>query len=298
MSDTPDLQRQVAGKMVSEGTHSGRRRLLVILLIGLLFLVGSSAIVLDGMRRHPTSPAIGERLALESSSTSRPGEITRIRVGLLNIQSGIGADGVYNLDRTADAVRDADICGLNEVQGAINYSTHNQAEMLGQMLHRQYLFMPSERWFWRDHFGNGLLSKLPVSHWVRMPLPYCGQGGCRNLTLASIDLGSGKTLSVLVTHLNRKSDRPTQVRMVAALFESLAEPVVLLGDLNTDRDDADLKQVLAFPGVHDCVGEKIGGKSGRIDWILARGCKTADAGIVDHGASDHVMVWADLEVGR
>jgi hypothetical protein len=69
-----------------------------------------------------------------------------------------------------------------------------------------------------------------------------------------------------------------------------------MGDLNTAADDPDLRRLLASPGVRDLVGETAARDSSRrIDWILARGLHSVQAGIVDTGASDHPLVWAEVE---
>jgi endonuclease/exonuclease/phosphatase (EEP) superfamily protein YafD len=81
------------------------------------------------------------------------------------------------------------------------------------------------------------------------------------------------------------------------LFLALDEPAVLVGDLNTGRGDPAIQAVLAAPGVVDPVGgERLPDQSERIDWILVRGLRGVDAGIRDSGASDHPLIWAELEV--
>jgi endonuclease/exonuclease/phosphatase family metal-dependent hydrolase len=83
--------------------------------------------------------------------------------------------------------------------------------------------------------------------------------------------------------------------MVTRLYDSLAEPSVLLGDLNADAGNPDVRTLLARPGVHDCIAETTGNARDRIDWILARGLKARAGGIIKNGASDHPMYWVDLD---
>jgi endonuclease/exonuclease/phosphatase family metal-dependent hydrolase len=117
------------------------------------------------------------------------------------------------------------------------------------------------------------------------------------------DSQSQRTIRVLLTHVNRRYDaeRQLQLRAVIALYLSLAEPAVLLGDLNSTADDPQIQKLLKTPGVLDVVGEKTGEKLSktppdRIDWIIARGLRCVDAGLRDNGASDHPAVWAELEL--
>ena len=52
----------------------------------------------------------------------------------------------------------------------------------------------------------------------------------------------------------------------------MAQPAVLLGDLNSDADDPQIRRLLALPGVVDPVGQVLGREAPRrIDWIFLRG---------------------------
>lgn len=72
----------------------------------------------------------------------------------------------------------------------------------------------------------------------------------------------------------------------------------LASRLNSDAADPQIRQLLHTLGVSDALGEKLGNKapSERIDWIIVRGLRCVDAGIRDNGASDHPLVWAELEL--
>jgi hypothetical protein len=70
-----------------------------------------------------------------------------------------------------------------------------------------------------------------------------------------------------------------------------------MGDLNSTPDDAEMKALLALPGVIDVLSK--GGANppaDRIDWILVRGLACVGSGLEDHGESDHPLVWADLRL--
>jgi hypothetical protein len=65
--------------------------------------------------------------------------------------------------------------------------------------------------------------------------------------------------------------------------------------LNSEAGEAELRRLLAAPGVIDAVGQKLGAAAPpRIDWIFVRGLRVLDAGLRDNGASDHPMAWAEL----
>jgi endonuclease/exonuclease/phosphatase family metal-dependent hydrolase len=169
--------------------------------------------------------------------------------------------------------------------------------VLGRDLHQQWLFAPTERRWWHDHFGNGALTNLPVSGWYRVPLPCTQRRGFRNLVWFVVPW-QGQSLNVLVTHVDRQADRELQLRHVLALFHSLSPPALLLGDLNTTRADPVLAGFLKTSGAIDLVGPPAnpGNDDGRIDWILSRGLERVAAGSVANEASDHPFVWAEVRV--
>lgn len=226
--------------------------------------------------------------------TSLPTGKSVFRIGTFNMHSGVGEDDVYNLSRTIEAVRDTDFCALNEVRGRFSGEPRNQAQELGEATSHAWLYLPSERRFWHDDFGNGLITRVPIHEWVRMPLPTDpSHGGLRNATILRVRFDD-REVRILLTHIDRSKDQAGQIRMGARLFDSLAEPALLLGDLNATSDNPEVRNLLARPGVHDCITEGHGQPRNRIDWILAKGLKTVAGGQIANGASDHPMYWVDV----
>ena len=76
-------------------------------------------------------------------------------------------------------------------------------------------------------------------------------------------------------------DRETQLERVFSLFCDLEKPAILMGDLNTFRDDPLLAGWLEDPEIHDVIGETLGEKDfpRRIDWIFTRGLTAVAAGL-------------------
>lgn len=284
----PDVENPVtqAHPALNRRRRSAARWLIFIVLIAL------GGVVIEGELRSSTGPASGEG-CMGSIPNMRAGK-TVFRIGTFNMHSGVGEDDVYNLNRTIESVRDTDLCALNEVRGRFSGEPRNQAQELGQGTGHAWLYLPSERRFWHDDFGNGLITRLPIREWVRIPLPTDpSHGGLRNATILRVDFG-GRQVQVLITHIDRSKDQAGQIRMVSRLFDSLAEPAMLLGDLNATSDNPEVKSLLARPGVHDCITEGRGQPRNRIDWILARGLKTVAGGQIANGASDHPMYWVDV----
>ena len=252
-----------------------------------------------GSQRVPAGGDFGT--AFQRSDSTRVSDPSaakrRFRLGTFNIHGGVGADDRFDLQRTAANLHTLDFAGLNEVHGASLLDPDDQAELLGRAIDRSWLFAPTEQRWFHYGFGNGAVSSLPVTSWQRIPLPRRHARSFRNLLLVTLDC-QGTRVNVVVTHLDREPrERPEQLRAVSELFLSLAEPAVLMGDMNTPADDPDLKRLLAVPGVVDAVGQALGDKTPpHIDWILLRGLKCLDSGLTRDGASDHPLAWAEVEL--
>jgi endonuclease/exonuclease/phosphatase family metal-dependent hydrolase len=265
---------------------------------GLLALATAIALVWAGYRRTPCGSEAGTAFQYVPSPETLAAEKPTFRVGTFNIHGGQGRDGRLDLERTAGCLAGLDFAGLNEVYEGHFWEEAGQAEILGRRSQSAWLFAPAEHRWGHDHFGNAALTSLAVRSWQRIPLPRRYGPSCRNLLLVSLDY-RGRTIRAIVTHLDRSDDRDRsrQLQLAAELFLSLAEPAMLLGDMNTTADEPPLKRLLASPGVGDPVAEILGEKTPRrIDWILTRGLETVDAGLIDAGASDHPCVWAELRL--
>jgi endonuclease/exonuclease/phosphatase family metal-dependent hydrolase len=224
-----------------------------------------------------------------------PGPST-LRVATFNIHGGKGPDGVRDLERTARCLQGVDLAGLNEVHGAWLNQENQQAALLGRLLGLAWVFAPAERRWWHDHFGNAVLTSLPVAYWQRIPLAGRQQGSHRNLLWVRLVYGE-RIINVLSTHIERQRNRQDQLRAAVNLFLALAPPVVLLGDLNSSEQDPIIKELLATPGVHDPVGTCLGTAApSRIDWIFTRGLRGVQAQVCSNGASDHPCMVAELEL--
>jgi endonuclease/exonuclease/phosphatase family metal-dependent hydrolase len=251
-------------------------------------------VVWRGADREPsvaTAPVI-----LRGETTASASEGRSIRIGTFNIHGGRAPGGDVDLGATAAVLRDSDLdlAGLNEVHGTFG---DDQAADLGGRLGMASLFAGTERRWWHDHFGNGLLTQRPLRSVLRVPLPGTQSKRFRNAILATLDVG-GTPVRVLATHIDTETDRDRQLAAVFELFRSLQEPAVLMGDLNSTAEYPPVAALLAEPGVVDAVAAKLGAESqaGRIDHLLVRGLTVLDAGVVETSASDHPHVWAELTV--
>ncbi|MHB1037967.1 MAG: endonuclease/exonuclease/phosphatase family protein [Pirellulales bacterium] len=286
-----------AASQTTDAAASGccRRRLPPARIAVLLAALLVAGFVAAGYQRRPCDPASGTALSGEASP-SPPGRT--LRVGTFNIHSGRDQEGRFDLDRTAESLRELDLVGLNEVRGAFAWQEGNQAELLGAKLGLAWLFAPTERRFLRDDFGNGLLSNRPLICWRRLPLATVEGRGYRNAVLIELRHQS-ETIRVLLTHVDRGGDRSSHLATITDWYLSLPPPAILMGDLNTTAREPALVKLLAVPGIRDPLREaRVKDRPERIDWILTRGLVTVRAGVRNNGASDHPAVWAELELPR
>jgi endonuclease/exonuclease/phosphatase family metal-dependent hydrolase len=238
---------------------------------------------------------------IEVKNDHRP---SRFRLGTFNIHSCKGSDGHRDVDRVAKCMKGLDFVGLNEVQGAGFIEKQDQAALLGRRLGMAWLFAPSIRQWYCMESGNAMLTKVPVTAWHRIPLTRRVDYSYRNAVQVDLRLGSdveGCVVHVLITHVNHRydSEREMQLDEVIPMFLALPEPAVLLGDLNSTAKDAQIRQLMSSSGVIDAVGQVLGPKDpDRIDWIFVRGLHCLDAGIVENDASDHPLIWAELECSK
>lgn len=256
-------------------------------------VLGGGLLFYFGDQRHAIPAATGA--SLRGAAPSLPARKATLRVATFNIHGGVGHDLQRDLTRTADAIHGFDLVVLNEVHGPYFWQTAGQAEELATALGRRWLFAPTETRWWHHEFGNAILSAAEVAWWQRLPLPSASRG-YRNMVLMSVPFVGG-SINLLATHLDRNDAvaREQQLRAASELFLALAEPAILLGDLNTTGDESPLAALLAREGVRDPLGEVLGSSTPRhIDWILTRGLRTMDAGLIDNGASDHPLVWAEV----
>jgi endonuclease/exonuclease/phosphatase family metal-dependent hydrolase len=248
-----------------------------------------------GIVRRPAGPADG--VQLDGDALQQAGTKATIRIATLNIHRGVDAEGNPSVKRLAEAFRDFDLVGLNEVAAGVPLIDRAcQTEDLGRATGMGWLFAATQRRFWSDTMGNGLLTRLPIRYWMRTPLPGVYDAAARNILLVRVD-HHGVVINFLITHLGRGEDRPRHLAAAAELFLSLDAPAVLMGDLNAPATHPILARLLQTPGVVDChpsiryAGPE---RSERIDFILVRGLDVIDSGMSDDGLSDHPLLWAEL----
>lgn len=249
------------------------------------------AIFWQGNNRQASDATQPLLLRGEATQTASTGTL---RIGSFNIHGGRGDLGKTDLAATAAVLGsvELDLAGLFEVHG---FFQSDQAEALGTTLEMASLYAATERRWWRDHFGNGILTRLPLEYVTRIALPGTQGKQYRNALLAATEV-NGVRVNIVAAHLDRRIDRDRQLAMVVELFRSLEAPAVLMGDLNCTTDHPLLAELLADPEVVDAMSEKHEPKPGvrRVDHLFTRGLTVLDAACVRNDASDHPFLWAEL----
>jgi len=167
-----------------------------------------------------------------------------------NIQYSKGADGVFDLERIADVVRDADIIGLQEVsRNQPGVPQKDQPEELSRLLPQYFTCYGTtvdagigsriengRAVSTRLNFGNMILSKWPILSTRQFLLPWSGiveQFDMQNGVLEAIVDCPGGPLRIYVTHLNfrRSSMRAKQLEwLVPKLFAIEREGIGVRGE--------------------------------------------------------------------
>lgn len=157
----------------------------------------------------------------------------KIRVATWNVHGWVGADNRQAPMRAVKVISelDADVIALQEATFSLEGGGHLDEDFFARLTGMEVVLGPT---FFKQpfHFGNVLLSRLPLSRIRKIDLsahPYEPRGAID----ASVDAG-GVRLRVLSAHLGlRGLERRFQADLlVRALVAGHLNPSVLMGDFN------------------------------------------------------------------
>jgi endonuclease/exonuclease/phosphatase family metal-dependent hydrolase len=221
-----------------------------------------------------------------------------------NLHSGVGLDGVLDLDRIADVIAGsgADLAGLQEVDRHRREQSRYQDQpgLLAARLgyHLAYAANlddePARPGAPRAQYGTALLSRVALTDWTNRPLPCFPGSEQRGLLDATVHV-DGTTLRVLGTHLqwDSETERTRQAEAVVATLDD--RPTVLLGDLNTTPGSPAYRCLAerlddAWAAVGDGDGYTFEAEQPprRIDYVwVGGGVRPVSARVLRSVASDH-----------
>ncbi|HEX9889278.1 MAG TPA: endonuclease/exonuclease/phosphatase family protein [Nitriliruptorales bacterium] len=195
---------------------------------------------------------LGATVALRTSIPTAPGgDGYPVRVALANLHMGFDTEGRYvgAVQGLALGAVDPDVVVLNEVDRgwALNGGQDVLADV-ARGLDMPYVFAPAAD----DVWGNAILSRYPVLGTGQEILPDSGGYMVRSAVWVVLDLGGGRELGVVGTHLHHRGEdasirRPQAARVaeIAAALSTAGRPVVLAGDLNSGPRSPDLAPIEA-----------------------------------------------------
>jgi endonuclease/exonuclease/phosphatase family metal-dependent hydrolase len=221
-----------------------------------------------------------------------------LKVATFNIQTGKDLNGKRHLLGSAEVMAQADIVGVQEVYAPSLFNiagtglsqTHAVAKYGGF----GWLFSATRRRWLREHRGNALLSKVPVSNWsVKMLSDESGKS-FRNMTVAEVQW-QGRQFHFINTHLHTRGGRETQLLEVLQEFAKYPT-AILLGDFNSRVSTPALNTALKDIEISDAITlAKLDMENpDRIDWILTKGFNIEGGKMLEKGVSDHPYYQVNL----
>lgn len=269
----------------------------VLLTLFILFLV----LLLVARKPRPAEDQQGVDL-LGTSEWTEPSQI--LKVASFNIQTGKSVDGDRDINRSARAVADVDIVGVQEVYASgwlhrLGIGTP-QATALAKPGNFHYLFAATRRRWFREHRGNAFLSKLPIKSWETRMLPDQSGSSYRNMVIIKL-IWQGEEIVVINTHLHTGKGKEQQLEEVLQEF-TLHPRGILMGDFNSTSDTAQLIKLLdvSDQNIPTLDAISVAGialeQKERIDWILTRGFEVAAGRTFEKGISDHPYYEVSLKL--
>jgi beta-glucosidase-like glycosyl hydrolase/endonuclease/exonuclease/phosphatase family metal-dependent hydrolase len=256
--------------------------------------------------------------------------VTRLTVASYNIHAGAGEDNVFDLDRTAQAIKalDADIVGLQEVD--VHWGDRSQwldtiAELAAKLgmypaFAPIYDLDPPAVGQPRRQYGVGVLSRFPLVRTENHPItrlstqdPNPVPAPAPGFLEVEVDV-RGRRVHVYSTHLDYRGDPTVRTLQVADTVKILAQDrrqdlQILVGDFNAEAGAPELAGLWTrLTDSWTAAGETTGGPNTypavaankRIDFVtVGRGLTVRSAEVptevpVAEAASDHRPMIADL----
>ena len=193
-----------------------------------------------------------------------------VRVLSYNLHFGFDVRGWSDLEGLARAIEatGAEVVGLQEVSRG--WYVNGCTDMLGWLQRR--LRMPHARFAGASDaiWGNAVLSRYPIVDGEVVRLPREGVPLARSALRVALDLGAGRRLDVVVTHLHHV-EGPDGSRVRLAQLPRLLElgagrpGTVLVGDFNAEPGSAEIALVRAA-GLTDAFLAGGGGPADELTW--------------------------------
>ena len=250
---------------------------------------------------NPGTAAIGD----DSQST--------IRVLCYNIHYGQGNDGIYDIQRLANVIKQhkPDLVALQEVDVGVERSGRiHEAQLLGELTGMSVRYGPTQH-FQGGLYGNAVLSRLPIVDVVIHPLPYTESTAelvtyPRGAIALTVRGPNDKPIRFVSTHFqhNLPEDRVAEAVAINRLFAGDEVPTILAGDMNALPGSEPIRTLLdkwtSTAGDSPEPTAPSASPRSRIDYVFYRpqsAFELIEARVVaEPMASDHCPVFAALRL--
>lgn len=278
-------------------------------LILLAFLCSASLLFSCRKLKAPEDPAPKTELQSNIQITS----LADVKVMSYNIHAGIGIDGVYNLRRIADVIRnaDADVIALNEVHK--NYdATTNYEDQVAWLANELDMHAEFQKTTWKAaipasgnkarEFGHAILSKYPIE--VLNKRIYDAYTTHYHGLLETRIMINGFPMLFYATHLATDTTLlRLQRQQLSVWMDETYGTKILMGDLNAVPTSVNIQalketRVDAFESQSNAYTFKSNNPTVRIDYILGTSNITfSNSQVISTQASDHFPIVANASVG-
>lgn len=236
-----------------------------------------------------------------------------VKVMSFNIHAGIGIDGVYNLQRIADTIRNsgAEVVGLNEIHK--NYdATTNYDDQVAWLANELGMYAAFQKTTWKSaipasgnkprEFGHAILSKYPISV-LNSRIYDEHDTHYQGLLETSITI-DGHPMLFYLTHLSADASVQTSQRIqLRQWMDETYGTKILLGDLNAIPTSANIQSIKetmvdAFEGAATAYTFKSSNPTLRLDYILGTSNITfSNSQVISTQISDHFPIVGFASVG-
>ncbi|WP_049570571.1 endonuclease/exonuclease/phosphatase family protein [Streptomyces sp. SBT349] len=234
------------------------------------------------------------RSAPEPLPTDTAGGMYRLMTW--NVHAAVDERGELAPEAVLDTIRasDAQVVALQEVpRGWPGAGGLDLAAWLERRLDVTAVWAPSAD----RHFGNLVLTSLPVLDSATTDLPRAGGDMDRSAATLTLGLADGEEVRVVATHLDGRSSPDARLRQLEGVLREAEDggpATVLAGDLNARPGSREIERVTeaGFHSAQDTVGDPDRDTATvpprRVDWIFgASGVAFGDFTLEDTTASDH-----------
>ncbi|MFX1250006.1 MAG: endonuclease/exonuclease/phosphatase family protein [Promethearchaeota archaeon] len=188
---------------------------------------------------------------------------TSLTAMTFNIQQGFDVVGNVNFEEVAKVIHDsgATIIGLQETDTTrVSSANRDVVEWLAERLNMYSYYGPKTK---DSTFGNALLSVYPIKSAYSVILPSIGELAV--LIVATVDV-DGTVINVLVAHFGESEpDRTAQAESTRDIINGLSEPVLLLGDFNSEPSSSQIQTILST-GLNDSYADAHNGTHVPTTW--------------------------------